>query len=124
MTVPVAHDFICPWCWIGIFQAKRLKSDFGVELDWLAYELFPDELEWPTPNPSSEPTNTSKPKTPTRMDLAWAAEQMEAPTVTRPKQMRTHNAHEAVEYAKTEGVADEFVEKLYRALWEEGKEIN
>jgi predicted DsbA family dithiol-disulfide isomerase len=58
------------------------------------------------------------------MELAWAAEQMEAPTVARPKQMRTHNAHEAVEYAKTEGVADEFIEKLYRALWEEGQEIN
>jgi predicted DsbA family dithiol-disulfide isomerase len=38
--------------------------------------------------------------------------------------MRTFNAHEAVEYAKTEGVQDALIEALYRAYWEEGKEIN
>ncbi len=46
------------------------------------------------------------------------------PTVTRPKRMRTHNAHEAVEFAKTVGKANEMNEALYRALWEEGREIN
>lgn len=123
MTIPVAHDFICPWCWIGWFQARRLKEEFGAEIEWLAYELFPDELEWPTPGAPAE-TDPRRPKTPSRLELAYAAEQLEPPTAQRPKQMRTHNAHEAVEYAKTEGVADELVEKLYRALWEEGRNIN
>jgi len=126
MKIPVAHDFICPWCWIGLFQAKRLEKDFGVEVEWLSYELFPDELEWvvsagSAPAPEGDPR---KPKTPTRMDLAYAAEGMDAPVSTRPYHMRTHNAHEAVEYAKTEGVANQLVEKLYRAYWEEGQNIN
>jgi predicted DsbA family dithiol-disulfide isomerase len=123
MTIPIAHDFICPWCWIGLFQAERLKKDFGANIDWVAYELFPDELEWPDypPAPEGDPR---KPKTPSRLDLAYAAEQMEAPTAERPKKMRTHFAHEAVEYAKSEGVADQMVKKLYEALWEEGQNIN
>jgi predicted DsbA family dithiol-disulfide isomerase len=126
MKIQVAHDFICPWCWIGLFQAKRLEKEFGIEIEWLSYELFPDELEWVVSAGSAPPPTEDqrKPKTPTRMDLAYAAEGMEPPTATRPFHMRTHFAHEAVEYAKTEGVANEFVEKLYRAYWEEGQNIN
>lgn len=124
-TIKVAHDFICPWCWIGLFQAKRLKEEFGVSFDWIGYELFPDELEWPAPSGAPKPPeNPDRPKTPRRLDLAYAAENMERPTSVRPSQMRIHNAMEAVEYAKTEGVSEEFVEKMYRAYWEEGKEIN
>lgn len=123
MTIPVAHDFICPWCWIGLFQAKKLKEEFGVDFEWLGYELFPDELEWPQPS-AQAPTNPNRPKTPGRLDLAYAAQNMEPPTAVRPRQMRIHNAHEAVEFAKTEGVADALVETLYNALWLEGMRIN
>jgi len=123
LTIPVAHDFICPWCWVGLFQAKRLEADFGATIDWVGYELFPDELEWPDWKPGA-PAPENKPATPSRFDLMLAAEQMKMPTAERPHKMRTHNAHEAVEYAKTEGVANELNEILYRALWERGEEIN
>lgn len=123
MVVRLAHDFICPWCWVGLSQAKRLKQDFGVEIEWLGYEIFPEELEWPERG-SSPAVESARPPTPTRMDLAYAAEGMEPPTAVRPKRMRIHNAHEAMEYAKLEGVADELAERLYNAYWLEGKEIN
>lgn len=124
MKIPVAHDFICPWCWIGLFQAKRLEKEFGTEIEWLAYELFPDNLEWIVsggPQPEPDP---KRPKTPSRLELAYAAEEMDPPTSERPYHMRTHNAHEAVEYAKTEGVGNAFLEKLYHAYWEDGANIN
>lgn len=125
MTIPVAHDFICPWCWIAFFQAKQLRREFPeVQFDWVGYELMPEALEWPEPAPDAPEVTTNRPKTPTRMDLAYAAQGMSAPTAERPKRMRSHNALEAVEYAKSEGVQDALVEKLYRAYWEEGKEIN
>ncbi len=38
--------------------------------------------------------------------------------------MRTFNAHEAVEYAKTEGVHDQLVDALYVAYWQHGENIN
>ena len=40
------------------------------------------------------------------------------------RSMRSHNSHEAVEFAKDKGVADETVEILYRAYWERGEVIN
>ncbi|MEQ1936597.1 MAG: DsbA family protein [Fimbriimonadaceae bacterium] len=123
MTIPVAHDFNCPWCWIGLFQVKQLRAEFGVEFEWLGYELMPDELPWedyvPTPEVVSD-----RPKTPTRMELAYAAQGMSKPAAERPSKMRTHNCHEAVEFAKLSGVQDELVESLYRGYWEQGLNIN
>lgn len=124
MVIPIAHDFNCPWCWIGYVQAFRLKEEFGVELEWRGFELYPDELEWPEPVPPLPTLQPDRPPTPTRLELAYAAQGMDKPTVERPKRMRTHNAHEAVELAKERGVADELMHRLYPAYWERGLNIN
>ncbi len=109
---------------MALFQTKRLREDFGATIDWRGYELFPDELEWPEPGePAPEPP-ANKPATPSRLDFILIADDLELPKTVRPQRMRTHNAHEALEYAKTEGKADAFAEALYRAYWEGGREIN
>jgi predicted DsbA family dithiol-disulfide isomerase len=123
LTIPIAHDFICPWCWAGLLQARKLQDEFGIKLDWKGYELFPDELEWPD-WPPAPPAPANKPPTPSRFDFLLLADGIELPATDRPKKMRTHNAHEAVEYAKTEGVHDQLIEALYRAYWQGAKEIN
>jgi predicted DsbA family dithiol-disulfide isomerase len=123
MIIPVAHDFTCPWCWIGWSQAQRLKQEFGVEFDWLSYELMPESLEWP--EPIERPTvTTNRPPTPSRLDLAFAAEGIPKPTVKRPERMRIHQAMESVELAKELGFHHDWVGHLYRAYWLEGKEID
>ncbi|MCB8932176.1 MAG: dihydrofolate reductase family protein [Fimbriimonadaceae bacterium] len=121
-AIPVAHDFNCPWCWIGLFHARRLQQEFGVAIDWRPYELYPDTRPWPEPI-AVPPVSGTRPPTPGRLTLAYAAEGMAAPAVARPKRMRTHAAHEAVEYAKTEGVADALVERFYRGYWERGLDL-
>ena len=73
LTIPVAHDFICPWCWVGLFQAKRLQSEFGAQIEWRGYELFPDELAWPD-YPAAKPKPGNRPDTPSRFDLMLAAD--------------------------------------------------
>jgi riboflavin biosynthesis pyrimidine reductase/predicted DsbA family dithiol-disulfide isomerase len=124
LTIPIAHDFLCPWCWGALFQVKTLKARYDVEFSWLSYELMPEELEWGTPGPVPE-VNPDKPVTPSRFELFRIADGFEVPAVERPKRMRSHNAHELVEYAKEVGAdVDGVVEALYRALWEEGRRIN
>ena len=122
VTIPVAHDYICPWCWVGFFQAQKLRQEFGVEIEWIGYELLPKEMEYDTGPPKVEPTN--KPATLSRFGLLMAAEGMQLPLVPKPPKVRSFNAHQATEYAKTEGVQDAFVEAVYRAFWEEGRDIN
>lgn len=106
-----------------MLQAKRLKEEFGATIEWRGYELFPQSLEWPDPSPAAE-SPTNKPATPTRFEFLLHADGLQLPESERPTKMRTYNAHQAVEYAKTEGVQDEFVEALYRAYWERGENIN
>ncbi|MBN9501726.1 MAG: hypothetical protein BGO01_15355 [Armatimonadetes bacterium 55-13] len=121
-TIPVAHDFICGWCYVGLFQAERLKQEFGIEIDWLAFELYPNEMEWLDTPARPEPAN--RPRTLTRFELLLACEEMELPKVERPRKMRSHLAHLAAEYAKANGKGWEFVKELYLALWQRGEYIN
>jgi riboflavin-specific deaminase-like protein len=79
-------------------------------------------MEWPDFQPHE--VDPKRPYRPTRLDLAYAAEGMVAPTVARPPGMRSHNAHEAVEYAKAAGSAGTFVELLYEAFWSQGRNID
>lgn len=123
LVIPVAHDYICPWCWIALIQTQRLEEELGVSFDWTGYELMPENLPWGTPAAPVEPDPRRAP-TPTRMELAYAASGMQPPTVVRPKQMRSHNALEAAEHAKAQGVFDVFNDRMYRALWEDGREIS
>ena len=96
--VTVAHDLLCPWCWIGFHQATGLRLEFGVDLDFVGFELFPDGMDWPDPSPP-EATSSRLP-VPTRLELAYAAQGMTPPTAERPKRMRTHHALEAMELAR------------------------
>jgi riboflavin biosynthesis pyrimidine reductase/predicted DsbA family dithiol-disulfide isomerase len=106
-----------------MLQAVRLRSEFGAVIDWKGYELFPDELEWGNYSPPP-PAPANKPPTPTRFEFILAADGIELPQSIRPQKMRTHNAHEAVEFAKTLGKADQLIEALYHAYWVHGIEIN
>jgi len=124
LIIPVAHDFICPWCWVGLFQVKRLKEQFGVEIEWRGHELMPEELDWPEPKPAMpEPPN--KPPILSRFEFLKLMDRIDVPKIERPKRMRIHAALEAVEYFKefAPTQVDDFVETLYRAYWERGETI-
>ena len=121
-SIPVAHDFNCPWCWVGLFQAQELQKEFGIEIEWLGFELMPKGMKYEPSVPKVDPPN--RPATLSRFALLLAAENMTLPLVPKPPDVRTYNAHQAVEYAKTEGVQDALVEAIYRAFWEDGRDIN
>lgn len=121
MIIPLAHDYSCPWCWVGLLQADQLRAEFGVQFDWLGYELYPEDLEFPTWNRGEEPTD--RPPTPTRMELAYAAQGIEKPANKGPFPMRTHSAHEATEYAKETGGVYDLVSAFYHAYYEQAANL-
>ena len=123
LTIPVAHDFICPWCWVGLLQAKKLIAEEGVEIEWKGYELWPEDLPRPLPT-APTPPNPDRPPVPSRLDFILIGDGIELPQAEKPPRMLTHNAHEAVEFAKQSGKGFAFVEALYRAYWERGVNIN
>ncbi len=127
IIIPVAHDFICPWCWIGYSQAQRLRLEFDIEIEWRGYELWPIELAWPEPNSKPDAPNKPvvvRPALPSKLELALVAEGLPPTSEERPKRMRSNNAHQAVEFAKTLGLEEIMISKMYRAYWMRGEEIN
>lgn len=120
LAVPVAHDFVCEWCWLGLFQGRRMRREFGVELDWRPYVLFPDDLEEEY-KPGGPPPPPNKPRTPSRQTLAFAAEGLE---FERKPYYDSHSAHEAVEFAKLSGVHETLIERLYFAHWTENANVS
>lgn len=123
LTIPIAHDFVCPWCWIGLKQARRLQAEYGVQIDWRAYELWPAELPRPAASVVTPPP-TNRPVTPTRIEFLEHVEGIRVPQIERPKGLNTHRAHLSVEFAKTLGLADAWIDRLYQAFWEEGQNID
>ena len=124
-TVAIAHDFLCPWCWIGLLQARRLQREHGAAIEWRPYELFPEGMDYPAPSPEP-PRPANKPATPSRLDLLAAAEGIVMPEVPRPRGIKTTVPHLACVYARTESreTEDRLVEALYRAYWERGEDIS
>lgn len=123
LVVPVAHDFTCGWCWIGLAQTRRLREEFDVEFEWRGYELYPEELAAEPPEIVIE-RHPNRPPTPTRFQLALAAEGMTLPKIARPGNIPTRLAHHLVEHAKPLGREFEIVERVYKAYFEHGMDIS
>lgn len=119
--VRVAHDFACPWCWVGWHQAKRLREEFGCDIEWLSHEMHPDDA--PLPAEPVQQVPTRRPPIPSRVQLAFTAEGLEPLPAPRPEG-RSHNAHEAVRFAAREGVDEALIGAIYRAWWIEGRPYN
>lgn len=122
MQIAIAHDPTCPYCWIGWNQAQFLIEKYGIAIDWLSYELYPDHLELPNhPNPPKlDPTVL---RTPSRFEFAIAASNVPKPRYFHDGD-RIHNALEACEFAKEQGRQQRFIDRLYKAIWIEGLKAN
>lgn len=122
MTIKIAHDIVCPWCWIAISQARKLNAEFGVQFEWVGHELYPPSMDLPPPSAPAVPVATNRPPTPSRLELAYAAEGMTPPNPKPPYPVRSHLALQACAHAQAEGVP-RFIESVYLAYWQSGIDI-
>ena len=123
-TVVIAHDYLCPWCWIGLFQARRLEAEFPqIRQEWVGYELLPESLG-PLPDYKRQPRDPDAP--PSRLELLLAHEGLVIPEDRSIGLVRTHDALQGAEYFKEqmpEGFND-YNEGVYRAFWEWSEDIS
>lgn len=122
-NIAIYHDYLCPWCWVGFFQAKKLAEETGVTFEWVGASLFPPELDGPPSSPGPRPEAPIDPNAPkSRFELFCETERIFPPT-PRPGFVRTHNALLAAEWAKQNGGFDALNEEIYRAYWERCENI-
>jgi hypothetical protein len=113
------HDYICPWCWVGWHQAKRLAAEYGVVFDWRGTELVPPSMHYEPSAPKPVDPN-ELPKPPSRFDLFLEVEQIPLAS-PRPRFVRSHAALLGAEYALYEEgkeAAEAYHEAVYRGFWE------
>lgn len=128
-SITVWHDYICPWCWVALFQAKKLTEQFGVTFDWRGCELMPAALQVPasaatqSQAPAPTPVPSPEPKPKSRFDLFVEAEGVPVPKGPG-RFTGSHAALLGTEYAREHGDIEAFVEGVYRAYWERQKDIS
>lgn len=119
-TVTIYHDIICPWCWVGLQQAKRLKEEYGLVFDWRGAELEPPGyVAAPKPKARVSASNPTLPRS--RFDIFLEKEGVVLPS-PRPKSVtaQSHKALLAAEYVLLEhgpATFDAFNEAVYHAHW-------
>ncbi len=127
LSVTIAHDYLCPWCWVGFFQAKKLKEEFPqIAQNWVGYELLPEELG-PLPDYKPKPKDPDAPPTPpNRFELFAEAEGVPLTPNRTIGVIRTHFPLEGAEYVKDKApeLFDAYNEAVYRAFWEHSEDIS
>jgi predicted DsbA family dithiol-disulfide isomerase len=131
MKIAVFSDVICPWCLVGKRRLERALAQLGlresVAVDWLPFELNPD-----MPPEGMERSAYRARKFGAERSAALDAQMTglgreEGIAFAFDRQARTPNtrqAHRLIAHASSVSVGARVVEALFRAYFEEGKDID
>ena len=129
MKIEVASDVICPWCYIG---KKRLEkaialSEIKPEIHWLPFQLNPDMPKEGMLRAEYRKAKFGSAERSKSMDERVIAEgKGEGINFAFDRIERTPNttaAHQLIELAQKQGRGNEVVDALFKAYFEEAKDI-
>jgi predicted DsbA family dithiol-disulfide isomerase len=133
MKIEIWSDVVCPFCYIGKRKIEKALDKFPykdkVEIEWKSFQLNPDQITDPTVS-TLEHLSQSK---------GWSMDQTREVT-SNVKNMaaaqglefdfekavvaNTKNAHRLIHLAKESGKGGEMKERLLRAYFSEGKNVD
>ncbi|MDN4523768.1 DsbA family oxidoreductase [Fictibacillus fluitans] len=118
MTVKlkVYSDFTCPYCYLAESVIQRAQEGRDVELEWVPLELHPfpsPTKEWKDMKESWESSVLPHAK-----ELGITIKHPVAASIPY-----THLAHQGYIYAKEQGRAQDYVKRVFSALFTEGQDI-
>jgi predicted DsbA family dithiol-disulfide isomerase len=119
VRITVWSDYVCPFCYLEEPVLQRVQEEYGdsVQVDWRAFELRPE------PVPALDPDGAY-------LHNIWGravypmAEQRGMTLRLPPVQPRSRRALEAAEFARDNGRFAEMHDALFRAFFEEGRDLN
>jgi predicted DsbA family dithiol-disulfide isomerase len=118
VRITVWSDYVCPFCYLEEPVLEQLREEYGerLEVDWRAFELRPEPV--PTLDPDGAYLHTVW-----NRSVYPMAEQRGMTLRLPPVQPRSRKALEAAELAREEGRYEEMHHALFRAFFEEGRDI-
>jgi predicted DsbA family dithiol-disulfide isomerase len=130
LTIEIVSDVICPWCYIGkrrLEKALPMIGNLQAEIHWLPFQLNPD---MPAEGVQREQYRKAKfgslehaktldarvAKEGSGEGIAFAFDRIE-------RTPNTVRAHQLIELAQKQGVGNPVVDALFRAYFEEARDI-
>jgi predicted DsbA family dithiol-disulfide isomerase len=131
LTIEVASDVICPWCYIGKRRLEKalelVKDEVKAEVRWLPFQLNPEMPKEGVPRDEYRKAKFGSLERSRGLDARLAGEgRGEGIAFDFERIRRTPNtvaAHQLIELAQKQGVAGPVVDALFRAYFEEGSDI-
>ncbi|MBF9253897.1 DsbA family oxidoreductase [Pontibacter sp. 172403-2] len=120
LQIKVYSDYVCPYCFLGEVVLERALQGMEdkVAIEWMPYELRP----YPTP--------TLKPEE-DYLQSTWQssvypmAQQLDIPIVLPnvSPQPHTHLAFEGYQYAREQGLGEQYTHRMFTAFFQEEQDI-
>jgi predicted DsbA family dithiol-disulfide isomerase len=113
-TIRVYYDFICPFCYVGNKYAERLRQEFGVEFEWIGWEIHSDVEKNGEARENGEHSFIIK-------RLAY---DLNITFSVPPIRANSRLALRGAEYAKDNGKFGKYFEKVMEEYWIKGNNIS
>ncbi|WP_176585089.1 DsbA family oxidoreductase [Priestia megaterium] len=112
-------DFVCPLCFLATKPLREVMKEQKAEIEWKPFELCPEPAQQMEQIEDflERPWNQSI--APLAQQLHLEINMPECPPVPR-----THLAHEGFHFAKKHGQESAYVDAVFKAYWEDEKDIN
>jgi predicted DsbA family dithiol-disulfide isomerase len=131
LIVEIASDVICPWCYIGKRRFERalalLDGEVNPVVRWLPFQLNPDMPAGGMTRADYRRAKFGSVERGKELDARVAAEgRGEGIAFAFDRIERTPNtaaAHQLIELAQSQGKGPEVVDALFRAYFEEARDI-
>jgi len=131
VKVEIVSDVICPWCYIGKRRFEKalalVQDELEVEVAWRPFQLNPDMPRQGMPRAEYRKAKFGSAERGRQLDARVAAEgQGEGIAFAFDRMERTPNtlaAHQLIDLAQKQGRAAAVVDALFRAYFEEARDI-
>jgi predicted DsbA family dithiol-disulfide isomerase len=117
--VVIFSDYICPFCFIGAQRAALLAAELAVRITWRGFEIHPEVPPEGVPLEQFMPAAVSNLEARVRALAEEAGLSMRMPA----KLSNSHLALLGAEYARDLGALEEYHEAIFRAYFQESKDI-
>ena len=121
LEIVAYSDYVCPWCYIGHLRVERLGREFPVDVRWRPFELHPE-----TPRGGAQLQGRLGGEARARAyreNISALAAESGACISMPPLIANSHLALEAGEFAHGTGGFERFHDALFRAYFEDGRNI-
>jgi len=131
ILIEIASDVICPWCYIGKRRLEKalesLKGEVEARIEWLPFQLNPGMPREGVARADYRRAKFGSVEKGRALDARVAQEGAgEGIAFAFDRMQRTPNtvaAHQLVELAQKQGKGDAVVDALFRAYFEEARDI-